>query len=313
MPPHGYSDSRDAVPCGQKQVCPSHRVLVSYGAWAAARNRWLTLVYFWEIAIQNIGQELRFFAGYEGICHQPAGCNCSISFGMQCMCELCCIAAAASRKMASAAEHLKTAMRLPARYTAQLTHALHSKRNTKDTSSELRDKCPRLRRNVTLDHCFVLPHPQLLHLINFLSLSQRARTDTSPPLPHWGTSVWGLKLGIMCASALGCAEVGGWDHLPLISYTPLMSTTLPVRLSTMRTTYGLRRTIRNSWMSAHCGKSSHMKKSSTLPTHHKRGDEREGGNEDGERERMVMQMKTSDQACVHQSQIHSQSLYELKL
>ena len=87
-----------------------------------------------------------------------------------------------------------------------------------------------------------------------------------------------------------------------------MSTTLPVRLSTMRTTYGLRRTIRNSWMSAHCGKSSHMKKSSTLPSHHKRRDEREGGNEDGERQIMVMQMKTSDQACVHQSQIHSQSL-----
>ena len=56
-----------------------------------------------------------------------------------------------------------------------------------------------------------------------------------------------------------------------------MSTTLPVRLSTMRTTYGLRRTIRNSWMSAHCGKNSHMKKSSTLPTHHERGDERETG------------------------------------
>jgi hypothetical protein len=51
-----------------------------------------------------------------------------------------------------------------------------------------------------------------------------------------------------------------------------------------------------------------MKKSSTLPTHHERGDEREGGKwrwgekENGHAEKM------SDQACVHQSQIHSQSL-----
>jgi len=40
-----------------------------------------------------------------------------------------------------------------------------------------------------------------------------------------------------------------------------------------------------------------------------RGEMRErGGNEDGERKRMAMQKKMSDQACVHQSQIHSQSL-----
>jgi hypothetical protein len=40
-----------------------------------------------------------------------------------------------------------------------------------------------------------------------------------------------------------------------------------------------------------------------------RGEMRErGGNEDGERKRMAMQKKMSYQACVHQSQIHSQSL-----